>query len=158
MGPPGSPEPGTQRRWKQCFCSHMSLDIDVGRVVVFIPRRQIVGAHSNSGRIGKGIEGRPCQNLEGKKSYCICKVNSFYHFLKSFSKKCQFKTSPNTFFHVVVMGIRTAGIRMAIRTAVIYKLLHGMVFQSMTSYAAYLLSLMPLCTRVSISTSIARPV
>ena len=95
----------------------MSLDIDVGRVVVFIPRRQIVGAHSNSGRIGKGIEGRPCQNLEGKKSYCICKVNSFYHFLKSFSKKCQFKTSPNTFFHVVVMGIRTAGIRMAIRTA-----------------------------------------
>lgn len=136
----------------------MSLDIDVGRVVVFIPRRQIVGAHSNSGRIGKGIEGRPCQNLEGKKSYCICKVNSFYHFLKSFSKKCQFKTSPNTFFHVVVMGIRTAGIRMAIRTAVIYKLLHGMVFQSMTSYAAYLLSLMPLCTRVSISTSIARPV
>ena len=56
------------------------------------------------------------------------------------------------------MAIRTAGIRMAIRTAVIYKLLHGMVFQSMTSYAAYLLSLMPLCTRVSISTSIARPV
>ena len=42
--------------------------------------------------------------------------------------KCPFKTSPNTFFHVVVMGIRTAGIRMAIRTAVIYKLLHGMVF------------------------------
>ena len=56
------------------------------------------------------------------------------------------------------MAIRTAGIRMAIRTAVIYKLLHGMVFQSMTSYAAYLLSLMPLCTRVPISTSIARPV
>lgn len=106
----------------------MSLDIDVGRVVVCIPRRQIVGAHSNSGRIGRGIEGRPCQNLEGKNRYCICKVNSFYHFLKSFSKKCPFKTSPNTFFHVVVMGIRTAGIRMAIRTAVIYKLLHGMVF------------------------------
>ena len=96
--------------------------------MVCIPRRQIVGAHSNSGRIGRGIEGRPCQNLEGKNSYYICKVNSIYHFLKSFSKKCQFKTSPNTFFHVVAMGIRTAGIRMAIRTAVIYKLLHGMVF------------------------------
>ena len=76
----------------------------------------------------EGDRGSPLSKFGREEQLFICKVNSIYHFLKSFSKKCQFKTSPNTFFHVVVMGIRTAGIRMAIRTAVIYKLLHGMVF------------------------------
>ena len=94
----------------------------------------------------EGDRGSPLSKFGREEQLFICKVNSIYHFLKSFSKKCQFKTSPNTFFHVVAMGIRTAGIRMAIRTAgirmairtagirmairtaVIYKLLHGMVF------------------------------
>ena len=58
VGPPGPAgikgEPGTQRRWKQCFWNHINSETDNGKVLVCIPRRQIVGAHSYSREGGGG--------------------------------------------------------------------------------------------------------
>ena len=42
VGPPGPAgikgEPGTQRRWKQCFWNHINSETDNGRVLVCIYR------------------------------------------------------------------------------------------------------------------------
>ena len=59
VGPPGPAgikgEPGTQRRWKQCFWNHINSETDNGKVLVCIPGRQIVGARSNSRERWRGI-------------------------------------------------------------------------------------------------------
>ena len=59
VGPPGPAgiegEPGIQRRWKQCFWNHINKGIDKGKVLVCIPRRQIVGARCNGRERWRGI-------------------------------------------------------------------------------------------------------
>ena len=86
VGPPGPAgikgEPGTQRRWKQCFWNHINSETDNGKVLVCIPRRQIVGAHSYSREGGGGyiavIIVKIEQEDEKRDIYCINASNKLF--------------------------------------------------------------------------------